>query len=51
MLRPELSQRGNQALVGFRGEESKSESRQTRVVTSNSDCNCQVDHRERLDTC
>ena len=30
-----------QALVGFRGEESKSESQQRWVVTSNSDCNCQ----------
>ena len=51
VLRPEVSRRVNQALVGFRGEESKSESQQMRVVISNSDCNCQVDHRERLDTC
>ena len=37
MLRPEVSRRGNQALVSFRREENKSESQQTRVVTSNSD--------------
>ena len=51
MLRPELSRRGNQALVGFRGEESKSESQQRGVVTSNSDCIDQVEHSGRLDTC
>ena len=40
-----------QALVGFRGEESKSEPQQMRVVTSNSGCIVKIDHRERLDTC
>ena len=49
MLRPEVSRRVQQALVSFRGEESKLESQQIRVITSNLDYNYQVDYSERLD--
>ena len=38
----------NKAKVGFRREESKSESQQARVVTSNSSCIDKIEHSEGL---